>query len=146
MILLEQMFPGRRTPCLEKGGMGEMFGVMLVEGHALFRQALAVVLNREGLRVVAQAGSLAEARERTAALEDLIRVAVVELTLPDGDGMDLVRELRLSSPDAKVMVLAASTDPETATRALEAGASVMLHKSTAGKDEIVAAVRVLLKA
>lgn len=126
--------------------MGEMFGVMLVEGHALFRQALAVVLNREGLRVVAQAGSLAEARERTAALEDLIRVAVVELTLPDGDGMDLVRELRLSSPDAKVMVLAASTDPETATRALEAGASVMLHKSTAGKDEIVAAVRVLLKA
>ena len=121
-------------------------GVMLVEGHALFRQALAVVLDGEGLRVVAQAGTLAEARERTAALEDLVRVAVVELALPDGDGTDLVRELRLSSPDAKVMVLTASADPETATRALEAGASAMLHKDTVGKDEIVAAVRGLLEA
>ena len=123
-----------------------MMGVMLVEGHVLFRQALAVVLDREGLRVVAQAGSLAEARERKAALQDLVRVAVVELALPDGNATDLVRELRLCSPDAKVMVLTASADPETATRALEAGASVMLHKNTVGKDEIVAAVRGLLKA
>ena len=122
--------------------MGERVGVILVEDHELFRQALAVVLAFEpGLRVVAQAGSLAEARERTAALKDLVRVAVVELALPDGDATDLVRDLRLSSPGVRVVVLTAGADPEAVTRALEAGASVALHKNTAGSDDIVAAVR-----
>lgn len=121
-----------------------MIGIMLVEDHALFRQALAVLFDDEpDIRVVAQAGSLAEARAHITTLSNLIQMAVVDFALPDGDAMGLIKDLRQSLPGVKVMVFTASIDPETATRATEAGASVTLHK-TAGKVEILATVRKLL--
>jgi hypothetical protein len=58
--------------------------VMLVEDHAAFRQSLASLLGREpDLEVVAQAGSLAQARQM---LRTPLDVAVLDLSLPDGDG------------------------------------------------------------
>ncbi len=58
--------------------------VLLVEDHAAFREALAFLLGREpDIEVVAQAGSLAEARK---AIDGRLDVAVVDLGLPDGDG------------------------------------------------------------
>ena len=83
--------------------------VMLVEDHLAFRQALALLLGHEGdLEVVAQAGSLAEAR--ASAREALggdgqLDVAVVDLVLPDGEGSDLIGELRRSSPGVSVVIL-----------------------------------------
>ena len=63
--------------------------ILLVEDHASFRQALAFMFNREEqFSVVGQAGSLAEAREAASEAD----VAVVDLGLPDGDGIDLVEE------------------------------------------------------
>lgn len=122
-----------------------MAGIMLVEDHSLFRQALAVLLDGEpDLRVVAQAGSLAEARERAAALKDLIRIAIVDLALPDGNATKLISELHRTSPGVEVIILTASVDPDTATRAREAGASATLHKA-ANKAEILAAVRGLME-
>ncbi len=124
-----------------EGGTGETTGIMLVEDHALLRQALAVFFDAEpDLRVVAQAGSSAEARERAAALEDPIRVAVVDFALSDGDATDLIEELRRSTPGVKILVFTASVDPETEDLALAAGADAVLHK-TAHKNEIVTAVR-----
>lgn len=124
--------------------VAEMVGVMLVEDHSLFRQALAVMLDGEpDLRVVAQAGSLAEARERAAALKDLIRIAIVDLALPDGDATGLMTELRRYSPGVKVMIFTASIDPGTEARIREAGASATLHK-TASNAEILVAVRRLI--
>ena len=121
-----------------------MVGIMLVEDHALFRQALAVLFDDEpDLRVVAQAGSLAEARAHLSSQSNVIRVAVVDFTLPDGDALSFIQDLRRSSPGVEVMVFTASLDPETATRAMDAGASVTLHK-TADKVEILATVRRLL--
>lgn len=124
--------------------VAEMAGVMLVEDHELFRRALAVILDNEpGLRVVAQAGSLAEARERAAVTVDRISVAVVDFTLPDGDALDLIADLRSSVPGVKILVLTASIELETIDRAYEAGANAALHKS-AGKDEILAAIKALV--
>jgi DNA-binding NarL/FixJ family response regulator len=85
--------------------------VMLLEDHAAFRQALTILLSNDPeLEVVAQAGSLAEARE---ALEwegpdGGLDVAVVDLALPDGDGKELLGELRCWSPDVRIMVLSAT--------------------------------------
>ena len=63
---------------------------MLVEDHIAFRQALAFLLGREpDLEIVAQAGSLAQAREM---FDWRLDVAVVDLTLPDGDGRELIGE------------------------------------------------------
>ncbi len=80
--------------------------VLLVEDHAAFREALAFLLGGEpDIEVVAQAGSLAEARE---AIDGRLDVAVVDLGLPDGDGGELVGELRQASPDTAVLVLSAA--------------------------------------
>jgi DNA-binding NarL/FixJ family response regulator len=87
--------------------------VMLVEDHAAFRQALVFVLKSEqGLEVIAQAGSLAEAREALDGdLDGRLDVALLDLALPDGDGTELIAELRRSNPAIKVMVLSATIWP-----------------------------------
>jgi hypothetical protein len=65
--------------------------LLLVEDHATVRDAIAAAFEREaGFEVVAQAGSLEEAR----GMLEGIDVAVVDLGLPDGHGGDLIRELR----------------------------------------------------
>jgi DNA-binding NarL/FixJ family response regulator len=82
--------------------------VMLVEDHIAYRQAIAFLLNLEpDLEVACQAGSLAQARE---ALLDggRLDVVVLDLALPDGDGSDLIGELRQSNPGVSVVVLSAA--------------------------------------
>ena len=101
--------------------------VMLVEDHAAFRQALAFLLTNEpDLEVVAQAGSLAEARE--ALDEEGLDVAVLDLALPDGDGSDLIGELRRRNPGVSVVVLSAAMGPGDLDEAVAAGADALLDK------------------
>ncbi|HET7478070.1 MAG TPA: response regulator transcription factor [Rubrobacteraceae bacterium] len=114
--------------------------VLLVEDHSSFRRALAFVLEREpDLRVVAQAGSLAEARSRVNG-ESEFDVAVLDLGLPDGNGMDLISELRKANPDASIVVLTVDLNPKNQDLALEKGADAVLGKE-ASITQIVAAVR-----
>ena len=116
--------------------------ILLVEDHASFRQALAFMFEREPeFAVVGQAGSLAEAREFLNGSSDATDVAVCDLALPDGDGFDLIEELA-SRKDRKIttLVLSASLEPARFARAVEAGASGVLHKAAAISD-IVDAVR-----
>jgi two-component system nitrate/nitrite response regulator NarL len=116
--------------------------VLLVEDHASFRQALAFMLEREpGFEVAGQVGSLAEARELDGKALEKVEVAIVDLALPDGDGLDLIEDLS-SQPRTMTLVLSASLEPGRFARAVEAGASGVLHKSTPIKD-IVEAVRKL---
>jgi DNA-binding NarL/FixJ family response regulator len=87
--------------------------VMLVEDDTAFREALAFVLAKEHeLEVVAQAGSLAEARQALdGGLEGSLDVVLLDLALPDGDGTELIAQLRRSNPAVKVMVLSATIWP-----------------------------------
>ena len=105
--------------------------LMLVEDHAAFREALAFVLEGEQeLEVVAQAGSLAGAREALdgGGLQGRLDVALLDLTLPDGDGTDLIGELRRSNPAIKVMVLSATLWPWRIDELLRAGVDAVLDK------------------
>ena len=116
--------------------------VMLVEDHADFRRLLAYVVDREpGLEVVAQAGSLGEARRLAASAG--CDVAVLDMGLPDGSGADLIAELRRSKPGAAVLILSASLDAANITRAKEAGADEMLDKFV-DPAEVVGAIRRLV--
>ena len=101
---------------------------MLVEDHASFRQTLAFVFDQEpGYEVVAQAGTLAEAREEMDGVE--ADLGVIDLSLPDGEGTELIEELREANPDFAALVLTASLDRAEHARAVEAGAAGILHKS-----------------
>ena len=108
--------------------------VMLVEDHAAFRQALVLVLKSEqGLEVTAQAGSLAEAREALVGdggglLGGRPDVALVDLLLPDGEGTELVGELRRANPSIKVIVLSADLWPWRVDELLRAGVDAVLDK------------------
>ena len=114
---------------------------MLVEDHTSFRQALAYMFEREpDFEVVAQAGSLAEARTLPGASLNDVEVAVVDLALPDGDGFELIEHFTLAEPQIMTLVLSASLEPVRFARAVEAGAAGVLHKATPIKD-LVAAVR-----
>ena len=103
-----------------------MIRILLVEDHALFRNALTLLLGHEpDLEVVAQAGSLTEARE---ALDGRFDVAVVDLVLPDGDGRDLIGELRRTSPDVSVLVLSATIMAGQIDDVRSVGADAVLAK------------------
>ncbi len=113
--------------------------VLLVEDHAAFREALAKVLTwAAGFENVPQAGSLSEGLARV--LDGDLDLAVVNLGLPDGDGTDLIAQMRRTGPDVPVLVLTLSRDPARHTRALDAGAQRVLTKD-ASIEEIVDAVR-----
>jgi DNA-binding NarL/FixJ family response regulator len=127
-----------RGSCNPSPGAPELIRVFLVDDHASFRQALAFMVEREDdMTVVGEAGSLAEAR---AGMNGRADVAVVDLSLPDGNGVDLVAEFRAATPEGGVMILTASNDRRDVARAVEAGAAGVVHKS-AGIDEIIESLR-----
>jgi two-component system response regulator DevR len=100
---------------------------MLVEDHADFRRLVAGLVDREAdLEVVAQAGSLEEARGRMAS--EGCDVAVLDMGLPDGFGSDLIAELRELCPGSAVLILSASLDAANLARVEEAGADKMMDK------------------
>jgi DNA-binding NarL/FixJ family response regulator len=113
--------------------------LVLVEDHASFRQTLAFVFDQEpDFDVVAQAGSLAEARRVMRGRE--ADLGVIDLTLPDGEGVELIEDLREANPHFAALVLTASLDELDHARAVEAGAAGVLHKS-ADVAEIMEAAR-----
>jgi DNA-binding NarL/FixJ family response regulator len=115
---------------------------LLVEDHAVFRQALAHLLKQKtGVGHDVQAGSAAEGRWRVGVLDGSIDVAVVDLSLPDADGVDLVREIREREPRVPVVALSERRgDRERVLRASEVGADEVFGKDVSVED-ILEAVR-----
>ena len=101
-----------------------MSWVLIVEDHALFREGLALLLKwRTGLDNV-QSGSIAETRRILGDAKEEPVCAVVDLDLPDGDGVELLERLR----GLPVVALVSDRSLERCVRALEAGADEVLHK------------------
>jgi PAS domain S-box-containing protein len=114
--------------------------ILLVEDHASIREALASTFEGEGFEVVGQAGSMADARRTLEDTEHPIDVALIDLSLPDGYGADLIKELREAHPQAQALVLSASLDRANTARAVERGAAGVLSKTT-HLGEVVDSVR-----
>ena len=113
--------------------------VMLVEDHPDFRHLMTALLGRQpDPEVVAQAGSLAEARKHATAVK--YDVAVLDLGLPDGNGVDLIEEVQEFNAGAAVLVLSASLPPTNLERATGAGADEIRDK-LASPAEVVGAIR-----
>ena len=111
--------------------------VMLVEDHPDFRDLMEVLLGSQSdINLVAQAGSLAEARNHAVRFD--FDVAVLDLGLPDGDGVDLIADLRQANPDVGVLILSASLDASSFERAAEA-AEIM--DKLAPLDEVLGTLR-----
>ncbi|WP_156971523.1 response regulator [Knoellia sinensis] len=114
-----------------------MIRVGVVEDHPLFRDGLRNLLAAEGLQVVAESSDVSGIDSIVSAAPDVV---VVDLGLPDGTGLDVVRRLRKELSTTRLLVLTMSADGATASRSLAAGAHGHLVKD-ADPAEVVAAIR-----
>jgi DNA-binding NarL/FixJ family response regulator len=113
--------------------------LLLVDGHVAFRELLALRLAQEpDFVVIAEASSLAEIHLVLSRVE--IDVALVDLALADGGGVELIQDLRILNPEARVLVVTANEDQHEHALAFAAGASGVLSK-TAHAAEIIDAIR-----
>jgi two-component system response regulator DevR len=112
--------------------------ILLVADHNAFREALATRLNQEeDLEVAWQSGSIADTRYIHL---NGVNVAVVDPLLPDGDGLELIREVSVANPNALALVLSHRLDPALYHQALGAGTVEVLATNT-GIEEVINAVR-----
>jgi DNA-binding NarL/FixJ family response regulator len=113
--------------------------VLLIDDHDLIRQGLARAFERADDFVVAgQAASVAEGLRLFASLTP--DVVITDVRLPDGTGLDLVKQIRAEGHNTGVVVLTMYAGDEQLFAALEAGASAFVAKD-APSDEVVAAAR-----
>ncbi|MCW2753287.1 MAG: two component transcriptional regulator, LuxR family [Marmoricola sp.] len=113
--------------------------VLLVDDHELIRHGLAGAFTRDAAFTVAgQAGTIADALAvATAAQPDVV---VIDLQLPDGSGLDLVRALRKDRKDQGLVVLTMYAGDEQIFAAMDAGASAFVGKD-APSTEVIGAAR-----
>lgn len=105
----------------------------MVDDHEVVRRGVVEVVDADPqLEVVAEAGSVRDALVRAAAVRP--DVAVVDLKLPDGTGIDLVRGLKAERPELHCVVLTSFDDDEAVTAAVEAGAAAFVLKTVRGTE------------
>jgi two-component system response regulator DevR len=113
--------------------------VFLVDDHEIVRRGVADLLSAaEDLTVVGQAGTAAEALAGIVAMRP--DVAVLDMRLPDGNGVELCRELRSMLPELNCLILTSYTDEQAMLDAILAGAGGYVIKDIRGM-ELVSAVR-----
>jgi two-component system NarL family response regulator len=119
--------------------MNDPIRILLADDHPSLRAGLASILNAEpGLTVVAEAGSGRETLIKTGASSP--DVLVVDLRMPDGDGIETIKQLVSKNPQVRVLVLTTYDNEEDIFNALEAGARGYILKDTT-REEIIEAVR-----
>jgi two-component system response regulator DevR len=113
--------------------------VFLLDDHEIVRRGLADLLDLEDdLEVVGEAGSVAEAIARIGAVRP--NVAVLDVRLPDGSGVEVCREIRDAMPEVHCLMLTSYADDEALFDAIMAGASGYVLKEIRGND-LVDAIR-----
>ncbi|MBQ1079693.1 MULTISPECIES: response regulator transcription factor [unclassified Nocardiopsis] len=113
--------------------------VFLVDDHEIVRRGVGALLDDEdGIQVVGEAGTAAQALARVPALEP--DVVVLDVRLPDGDGVTVCRDIRSTLPDTRILMLTSYSDDEALYGAVMAGASGYILKQIHGTD-LVGAVR-----
>jgi DNA-binding NarL/FixJ family response regulator len=119
--------------------MGDVIDVMIVDDHPVFRQGLRNVLAaQEDLRVVGEAADGESAIEK--AQEHLPDVIIMDINLPELNGLQATRELRDRCPDIKVIMLTAYDDEEQIYHAIRAGASAY-HAKDVKPERLISVIR-----
>jgi DNA-binding NarL/FixJ family response regulator len=119
--------------------MSERIRVFLLDDHEVVRRGVAELLGAEpDLQVVGEAATAAEALSRVPAARP--DVAVLDVRLPDGDGVTVCRELRSRLPELRCLMLTSFADDDALFDAIMAGAAGYVLKQIRGTD-LVGAIR-----
>jgi DNA-binding NarL/FixJ family response regulator len=115
-------------------GDGTAIRVLLVDDHELMRAGLRVLLeqSRPDVQVVAEAG---DGREAVRLAQQLLPdIAVVDLSVPELNGVDATRQIISSSPSTRVIALAVREDAQLLEQALRAGATAFVLKQSSASE------------
>jgi two-component system response regulator DevR len=117
----------------------EVVRVFLLDDHEIVRRGIADLLDVErGITVVGEAGTAAEALRRIPVTRP--HVAVLDIRLPDGSGIDVCRDIRSSAPEIRCLILTSYDDNDAIFAAVMAGAAGYLLKEIRGSS-LVDAIR-----
>ncbi|MER6032959.1 response regulator transcription factor [Streptomyces sp. NPDC001835] len=117
--------------------------VFLLDDHEVVRRGVCDLLNDEpDIEVIGEAGTVEQALVRVPALRP--HVAVLDVRLPDGDGVSVCRELRSRMPELACLMLTSFDDEEALLHSIMAGASGYVLKQIRGSD-LVSAVRTVAR-
>jgi DNA-binding NarL/FixJ family response regulator len=123
--------------------MDDNFTFLLVDDHTLFRAGLVVLLQKmSGDAAVLEVGTAAAAL-KTAAEEAAIDLVLLDYTLPDSNGIEVLRSLKRTRPELPVILLSAHIDPGLIQQALKEQASGFIPK-TSTPDVMLSAVQLVL--
>ncbi|WP_457109597.1 response regulator [Marmoricola sp. URHA0025 HA25] len=115
--------------------------VFLVDDHDIVRKGVRALLESEGdIEIVGEAATVSDARRLVPPLAP--RVLVLDDELPDGSGLELCRDLRVLSPETRVLVLTSEQSEEAIVQAMQAGAVGYLLKQVEGAT-LLSAVRTI---
>lgn len=129
---------GRNQPA---AGSAEPIRVFLLDDHEIVRMGVRDLLEAEpGITVIGEAGTAASALARIPALKP--DVAILDIRLPDGDGVTVCREIRSKMPQLACLMLTSFSDDEALFDAIMAGAAGYVLKQIRGTD-LVGAVRTI---
>jgi DNA-binding NarL/FixJ family response regulator len=119
-----------------------MIRVLIVDDHAILRRGLRALLSDEF-----HGAAFGEASNAQQALEQLRKekwdVALLDITLPGKNGLDLLKEFKAARPKLPVLILSAHPEDQFAVRVLKAGAGGYLTKESA-PEELAKAIRKIL--
>lgn len=118
-----------------------MITVVVVDDHEIVRRGVTDLIGTDpNVEVIGEAGSCAQALARIPALAP--NVAIVDVQLPDGSGIDLCRMLLTRTPNMSCLLLSSSTDDVEILNAIRAGARGYVVKDISGGDLTQAVIAV----
>jgi len=116
--------------------------ILIVDDHPIVREGLTAVLSHKpGLEVCGEAATLVEALSLIDTLQP--DLAIIDLSLSDGSGLELIKRIRARDVPTKMLVLSMSDESLYAERSLRAGAMGFLHKQEA-RGKLLDAIRQVL--
>lgn len=119
--------------------MASLITVLIVDDHPVVRQGLRALLEaQDGFAVAGEAGDGAQAVELAASARP--DVVLLDLKLPDMDGIAVLDALRSRGVDSRVLVLTSATEPGLASRAMRGGAAGVIYKDV-DPDALIRAIR-----
>ena len=122
--------------------IGTPHRVFVADDHALFRQGVKALLAEEpDLTVAGEAGTAKETLHRIR--NESWDVVLLDISLPDGSGIDLLRQIRPHKPDLPILILSMHPEEQFAVSLLRAGATGYITKD-AVPQQVVQAIRTLL--
>jgi DNA-binding NarL/FixJ family response regulator len=126
-------------PMGDEGSPGRPIRVFLLDDHEIVRLGVRELLEAQpGIKVIGEAGTAAAALARIPALRP--DVAVLDVRLPDGDGISVCRDIRSAMPEVACLMLTSFSDDDALFDAVMAGAAGYVLKQIRGTD-LVGAVR-----